>query len=240
MDFVRAVRPHQATFVPDSVGQFTSDHGWDLAADGDRLRPLIDECACAGRARQPVHGPAARRHGAGRASRRRPRRALHRALCRCARHAAAGRQLALCRRRAAALAAGPGRQRRARPEPRQPADFLRAVPGVMEVSIGHALIADALELGIADDRARLPALHPRQPGRDRRHRHRHLRPAPHAATLERRGERFAAAVLGPSRAAGLPRPRASGPRRAAWPSWPRASRPRRPSPRPSAWACACR
>jgi pyridoxine 5-phosphate synthase len=26
-------------------------------------------------------------------------------------------------------------------------DFLRAVPGVAEVSIGHALIADALELG---------------------------------------------------------------------------------------------
>ena len=26
-------------------------------------------------------------------------------------------------------------------------DFLRAVPGVQEVSIGHALIGDALELG---------------------------------------------------------------------------------------------
>jgi pyridoxine 5-phosphate synthase len=29
-------------------------------------------------------------------------------------------------------------------------DFLRAVPGVPEVSIGHALIADALELGLAE------------------------------------------------------------------------------------------
>ena len=29
-------------------------------------------------------------------------------------------------------------------------DFLRAVPGVLEVSIGHALIADALELGLAE------------------------------------------------------------------------------------------
>ena len=29
------------------------------------------------------------------------------------------------------------------------ADFLRAVPGVQEVSIGHALVADALELGYA-------------------------------------------------------------------------------------------
>jgi len=30
------------------------------------------------------------------------------------------------------------------------ADLLRAVPGVQEVSIGHALIADALELGLAE------------------------------------------------------------------------------------------
>jgi pyridoxine 5-phosphate synthase len=29
-------------------------------------------------------------------------------------------------------------------------DFLRAVPGVLEVSIGHALIADALELGLPE------------------------------------------------------------------------------------------
>jgi pyridoxine 5-phosphate synthase len=29
-------------------------------------------------------------------------------------------------------------------------DFLRAVPGVLEVSIGHALIADALELGLTE------------------------------------------------------------------------------------------
>jgi pyridoxine 5-phosphate synthase len=30
------------------------------------------------------------------------------------------------------------------------ADFLRAVPGVAEVSIGHAIAADALELGMAE------------------------------------------------------------------------------------------
>ena len=29
-------------------------------------------------------------------------------------------------------------------------DFLRAVPGILEVSIGHALIADALELGYTE------------------------------------------------------------------------------------------
>ena len=40
-------------------------------------------------------------------------------------------------------------------------DFLRAVPGVREVSIGHAFVADALELGYAARHARLPALHRR-------------------------------------------------------------------------------
>ena len=30
MDFIRAVKPHQATFVPDSEDQFTSDHGWSF------------------------------------------------------------------------------------------------------------------------------------------------------------------------------------------------------------------
>ncbi|MDP1688234.1 pyridoxine 5'-phosphate synthase, partial [Hydrogenophaga sp.] len=38
MGFVRAVRPHQVTFVPDSEGQFTSDHGWSFPADAERLR----------------------------------------------------------------------------------------------------------------------------------------------------------------------------------------------------------
>ena len=61
MDFVRdACAPHQCTFVPDSAGQFTSDHGWSLPADAERLAPLIAEAQCARRARQPVHGPAAR------------------------------------------------------------------------------------------------------------------------------------------------------------------------------------
>lgn len=34
-------RPEQATLVPDGDAQLTSDHGWDLIMDGPRLRPLI-------------------------------------------------------------------------------------------------------------------------------------------------------------------------------------------------------
>ena len=40
---VREVRPAQCTLVPDGDGQITSDHGFDLAADAVRLRPLIAE-----------------------------------------------------------------------------------------------------------------------------------------------------------------------------------------------------
>ena len=34
---------HQMTFVPDSEGQFTSDHGWIFPDDAARLKPLIDQ-----------------------------------------------------------------------------------------------------------------------------------------------------------------------------------------------------
>ena len=40
---VDAVRPTQATLVPDGDGQLTSDHGFDLVRDAGRLRPLVDQ-----------------------------------------------------------------------------------------------------------------------------------------------------------------------------------------------------
>ena len=48
MDFVRELRPHQATFVPDSESQSTSDHGWSFPDDAERLRPLIAETKALG------------------------------------------------------------------------------------------------------------------------------------------------------------------------------------------------
>jgi pyridoxine 5-phosphate synthase len=38
---IDAARPHQATLVPDSDAQLTSDHGWDLTADTARLEDTI-------------------------------------------------------------------------------------------------------------------------------------------------------------------------------------------------------
>lgn len=41
LSLVESSRPHQCTLVPDSQQQLTSDHGFDLHADGGRLQPII-------------------------------------------------------------------------------------------------------------------------------------------------------------------------------------------------------
>lgn len=148
MDFVRAVRPQQCTFVPDSEGQFTSDHGWDLASDAERLRPLIDECHALG-VRVSLFMDAvaenmvlARAVGADRVELyTEPYAAAHGTPAQAdelARFAAAAR---------AAQAAGLGVNAGHDLSRQNLSDFLRGLPGVLEVSIGHALIADALEFG---------------------------------------------------------------------------------------------
>jgi pyridoxine 5-phosphate synthase len=43
IDLVRQTRPTQCTLVPDAQDVLTSDHGWDLTAEAERLRPLISE-----------------------------------------------------------------------------------------------------------------------------------------------------------------------------------------------------
>lgn len=43
MEIIRALKPAQATLVPDGDAQLTSDHGFDLTRDGDRLKPLLAE-----------------------------------------------------------------------------------------------------------------------------------------------------------------------------------------------------
>lgn len=148
MDFVRAVRPQQCTFVPDSEGQFTSDHGWDLASEAERLWPLIDECHALG-VRVSLFMDAvaenmvlARAVGADRVELyTEPYAAAHGTPAQAdelARFAAAAR---------AAQAAGLGVNAGHDLSRQNLSDFLRGLPGVLEVSIGHALIADALEFG---------------------------------------------------------------------------------------------
>jgi pyridoxine 5-phosphate synthase len=150
MDFIRQVRPQQATFVPDAQGQFTSDHGWSFPADAERLYPLIAECHALGvrvslfMDAEPQPMREAKAVGADRvelytepyaAAWGTPQQAAQ-----LARFAAAA-QAALD----AGLAVNAGHDLNRD----NLTAFLRQVPGVQEVSIGHALIADALELGYA-------------------------------------------------------------------------------------------
>ncbi|MGE4242776.1 pyridoxine 5'-phosphate synthase [Ramlibacter sp.] len=151
MAFVRELRPHQCTFVPDGEGQFTSDHGWDLAKDGERVKPLVAEAKALGvrvslfMDADAAAMPLARAVGADRvelytepyaASFGRPgNEAVLRRFADAARAA-----------QAAGLGVNAGHDLNRDNLP----DFVRAVPNVLEVSIGHALVADALELGYAD------------------------------------------------------------------------------------------
>ena len=148
MDFVREQRPQQCTFVPDAEGQSTSDHGWDLARDAARLAPLVAEARALGvrvslfMDADPQAMAAVRALGADRVELyTEPYAAAHgtpRQAAELARFAAAAR---------AARAAGLGVNAGHDLNRSNLADFVRAVPGVLEVSIGHALVSDALELG---------------------------------------------------------------------------------------------
>jgi pyridoxine 5-phosphate synthase len=144
----RQLPVHQVTFVPDSEGQFTSDHGWNFPADAQRLRPLILQAQSLGLRvslfmdADPQAMLAAKAVGADRvelytepyaAAWGTPQQAAQ-----LTRFAAAAR---------AALDAGLGVNAGHDLNRDNLSAFIQQVPGVAEVSIGHALIADALELG---------------------------------------------------------------------------------------------
>lgn len=144
LDLVRAVRPHQFTMVPDDPGASTSDHGWDLARDGRRLESLVREVKALGVRVSlfmdaEADMAAAARVGADRVelytepyARAFGTRAEAEMLERYASAARAAREAGL------GVNAGHDLNQQNLPV------FLRAVPGVQEVSIGHALTADAL------------------------------------------------------------------------------------------------
>jgi pyridoxine 5-phosphate synthase len=157
----RGLPLHQCTFVPDSEDQLTSDHGWTFPDDAIRLKPLIAQV----KARDvrvslfmdPVAGAMADARAAG----------ADRVELYTERYARAWNStektnvLSLfARAGAAAEAAGLGVNAGHDLNLENLTEFLRAVSQVQEVSIGHALIADALELGYpATVEAYLHAIH---------------------------------------------------------------------------------
>jgi len=150
----RGQAPAQATFVPDDAGQATSDHGFDLARDGERLKPLIAECHGLGirvslfmdadtDAAARVIGQA-RALGADRVE-------LYTEPYAAAWGKPEQAQVLACFAASARAAASAGLQINAGHDLNQDnlGDFLAAVPEVREVSIGHAFVADALDVGYA-------------------------------------------------------------------------------------------
>lgn len=144
----RKLPVHQVTFVPDSEGQFTSDHGWNFPQDAERLAPVIAQAHALGLRvslfmdADPAAMPAAKAVGADRielytepyaAAWGTPEQTTQ--LQRFTQAAQAALDVGL------EVNAGHDLNRD------NLAAFVQTVPQVSEVSIGHALIADALELG---------------------------------------------------------------------------------------------
>lgn len=150
-EFVRRTRPAQCTLVPDSRDTFTSNQGWDVRANASRLKPMIAELKSHGCRVSLFLDPvvdqveAAALVGADRielytepfaaAFERGDYREL---LDRYVIAAARARDLGL------GVNAGHDLNRANLPV------LIGAIPWLAEVSIGHALIADALEFGLAE------------------------------------------------------------------------------------------
>jgi pyridoxine 5-phosphate synthase len=150
LEIARKVLPHQCTLVPDDPGAVTSDHGWDVLRDGRRLRPLIAELKALGIRVSLFMDPvpdamaAVRALGADRVELytepyARAFGGVDEAT-QAASYAAAARAA-----QKAGLGVNAGHDLNQENLPR----FLSAVPGILEVSIGHALVADAIEAGLA-------------------------------------------------------------------------------------------
>lgn len=147
----RGLPVHQVTFVPDSVDQPTSDHGWRFPDDHARLVPLVAECKQMGLRvslfmdPEPSQMRGAREAGADRVELYTESYARAHGTPQQAQVLAGFTAAAQ-----AALAEGLGLNAGHDLNRDNLTEFLRAVPRVQEVSIGHALIADALELGLAE------------------------------------------------------------------------------------------
>ncbi len=149
IELARRVRPTQVTLVPDDEGQLTSDHGFDLAHDIARLRPLVGElcdlgcrvslfvdagsqnfdlAAVIGVQRIEIYtGPYAEAFTDGHPAA---------ALAACADTARRAQQ--------AGLSVNAGHDL----SQANLGTFKAAIPGLAEVSIGHALIGEALYDGL--------------------------------------------------------------------------------------------
>jgi pyridoxine 5-phosphate synthase len=148
---VEAARPDQVTFVPDDPGQATSDHGWDFAANKDLLREAVARMKNAGCRvalfvdANPEIAEAAKSTGADRVElytgpygAARNDETRHNELDKLSATAKAAR--------AAGLGINGGHDLTLA----NLGAFIGAAGPIDEVSIGHAITADALEMGFGE------------------------------------------------------------------------------------------
>ena len=148
IELVRKAAPAQVTLVPDDPGQLTSDHGWDTIRHKEKLRDIIAEFHAAG-IRTSIFVDAdnvmvehARETGTDRIELYTESYARNYPLDRTA----AVRPFAEAAR--VASAAGLGLNAGHDLNLDNLRFFAEQVPGLLEVSIGHALICDALYFGL--------------------------------------------------------------------------------------------
>ena len=151
MELVRAIRPAQCTLVPDGDQQLTSDHGFDLCRDGDAVAPLVQELKSLGIRTSLFMDPdpqqirLAAQVGADRVE-------LYTESY--ARAFSSGTDLEtvfgqFVRAAEAAAEAGLGLNAGHDLDLHNLPRFA-TVPGLLEVSIGHALTVDAIRMGLAN------------------------------------------------------------------------------------------
>ena len=147
MELVRRVRPTQCTLVPDSPEAATSDHGWDLRQDRERLNPIIAELRDLGirvslfMDAQPEQMALARTAGADRVELfTEPWAAAFQTRSRDSVFALYEGAAASAQKAGLGVNAGHDLNL-------QNLGTFCSIPGICEVSIGHALISDALEMG---------------------------------------------------------------------------------------------
>ncbi len=150
-DFLRLVedcRPSQCTLVPDDASQLTSDHGWDMQRHGERLRPLIAGLQDSGIRVAVFLDPELAQLQAAAASGAERIELYTEAWARS--HGSSQAEAVLAQYRKTALQAaalGLGSNAGHDLNLQNLPDFL-SIPGILEVSIGHALIVECIDMGM--------------------------------------------------------------------------------------------
>lgn len=153
MEIMPDIRPTQATLVPDVIGAVTSDHGWDLNKENIRkLTPIIDKLKNLGIRVSLFVDPvietveAANKIGADRIELYTEPYA--RAFAKKKNLEALTAKFAAAAKKADEIGLGVNAGHDLNLD--NLGYFCENVKPVMEVSIGHALISDALDMGLAD------------------------------------------------------------------------------------------